>query len=225
MVPTSKNPQGEVSDYYKGARKEMLRFIPSGCGTLLDVGCGAGAFGALVKQTFGAQVWGVDPSFSVSTVAPQVIDHFVKDFFSDKLGLPQNFFDVITFNDSLEHFPDPLPPLEVCRSLLKSGGVIIASIPNVRYIENVKHFLVEMDWKYEDKGIRDRTHLRFFTKQSIMRTFEEAGYDIVLMEGINRRYWWWEGKRFFPVRLILGKWILDMNYLEFAVIAKVKVKR
>ena len=55
-----------------------------------------------------------------------------------------------------------------------------------------------------------------------MRTFEEAGYDIVLMEGINRRYWWWEGKRFFPVRLILGKWILDMNYLEFAVIAKVK---
>ena len=94
-----------------------------------------------------------------------------------------------------------------------------------RVLKFVAHPLVEMDWKYEDKGIRDRTHLRFFTKQSIMRTFEEAGYDIVLMEGINRRYWWWEGKRFFPVRLILGKWILDMNYLEFAVIAKVKVKR
>ena len=165
-VSQNENSQNDIPDYYKGARKEMLRFIPSNCKTLLDVGCGSGAFGSLVKETFGAEVWGVDPISSLSTVAPQVLDHFINNFFSDTLGLPQKFFDVITFNDSLEHFSDPLPPLEACRSLLKPGGVIVASIPNVRYIENVKHFLVEMDWKYEEKGIRDRTHLRFFTKKA-----------------------------------------------------------
>jgi hypothetical protein len=56
----------------------------------------------------------------------------------------------------------------------------------------------------------------------MIRTFEEAGYEVVSIHGINRRYWWWEGKRFFLVRLLLGKWILDMNYLEFAVTAKLR---
>ncbi|MHB1926812.1 MAG: class I SAM-dependent methyltransferase [Leptospirillum sp.] len=209
-------------EYYNYSRKEMLEFIPLSCKTLLDIGCGAGIFAGLVRKTLGAEVWGVDPSPSVINATPGVLDYFINDFFSDRLDLPQRYFDVITFNDSLEHFPDPFPPLEACRSLLKPGGVIVASIPNVRYIENLKHLLFEMDWKYEDSGIRDRTHLRFFTRKSIVRTLEDAGYLVLSMQGINRRYWWWEGRRFMLVRFFLEKWISDMNFLQFAVVATPK---
>ena len=149
-------------------------------------------------------MWGIDPSSSVSESASEVLDHFIHDFFSEDLNLPKHYFDVITFNDSLEHFPNHLPPLEACHSLLKPDGVIVASIPNVRYIENLRHLLFEMDWNYEDMGIRDRTHLRFFTKKSILRTFEEAGYQVLRIKGINPRYWWWESKRLSPVQFCIG---------------------
>lgn len=210
-------------DYFSFRREEMLSFIPLNCKTLLDIGCGAGVFGSLVKKMVGAEIWGVDPSPSIVEIAPRIFDHFFNDFFSDKLDLPKFYFDVITFNDSLEHFPDPFPALEACRSLLKPGGIIVCSIPNVRYIDNLKHLLLDLDWKYEDSGIRDRTHLRFFTKKSIIRMFEESDYKINSINGINKRYWWWDGRRFMLVRFLLGRWILDMNYLQFAIVATPKI--
>ncbi|EQD25291.1 MAG: class I SAM-dependent methyltransferase [Nitrospirae bacterium] len=208
-----------VPEYFNFLRKEMIEFIPMECKTLLDVGCGAGAFGSLVKKTYGTEVWGIDPCDSVAGIAPSNLDHFLLGCFSDGLDLPKKYFEVITFNDSLEHFPDPLSPLHTCRDLLVPGGIIVCSVPNVRYIENLKHLLIEMDWEYEDSGIRDRTHLRFFTKKSIAKTFKDAGYKVVSVKGINRRYWWWEGKRFLPIRVLIGKWIMDMNYLQFVITA------
>jgi len=68
-------------------------------------------------------------------------------------------------------------------------------------------------------GIRDRTHLRFFTQKSILRTFEEAGYQILRIEGIIPHYWWSKSKRFSLVNFFIGKWISDMNFLEFVVVA------
>lgn len=210
-------------DYFNYPRKEMLEFIPLDCKTLLDVGCARGSFGALVKNALGeVEVWGIDPCISESQITSGNLDHFINAAFSDSLDLPKQYFDVIVFNDSLEHFPDPLPPLEACRSLLKPAGILVCSIPNVRYIENLKHLLWELDWKYEDQGIRDKTHLRFFTKKSILRTLEEADYQVISITGIKKRYWWWNAKRFIPIKLLLAKWIEDINYLQFAIIATPK---
>ena len=210
-------------EYFTYPRKEMLKFIPSSCKTLLDIGCGAGLFGEQVKKNIDAEVWGIDPNQSVREIAVRNLDHFINDFFTDKINLPKKYFDVIVFNDSLEHFSDPFPPLEFCHSLLNKEGVIICSIPNIRYIENLKHLLIEMDWKYENSGIRDKTHLRFFTKKSIIRMFNDFNYKIISLDGINKRYWWWDCKRFMLIRFFIGKWILDMNYLQFVVVAKSEI--
>lgn len=214
------NNQRLVTDigYFSNERRQMLEFIPSDCKTLLDIGCGTGAFGSLVKKRFGAEIWGVDPSEAAAHIATKVFDNFTNLPFSEDIVLPRNYFDAITFNDCLEHFADPFLPLKICRDLLKPNGVVISSIPNVRYIENLKHLLIEMDWKYEDSGIRDRTHLRFFTKKSMLRLFEEANYQVVSIQGINPRYW--IGKRFFPIKILIGRWIEDMNYLNYAIVAK-----
>ena len=204
--------------YYSHPRREVMAFLPDEFRTLLDVGCGGGDFGALVKQQRQAEVWGVDVSELAATLARGKLDHVLHATFDEKLEIPTGYFDVITFNDSLEHFPDPYPPLALCRKLLRPGGVIVCCLPNVRYFEHVKHFLVDMDWKYEDAGILDHTHLRFFTRKSILRTFDLAGYDVMSINGIKPHYW--SGKRIFLLRLFFDRWMQDMKYLNYVTVAR-----
>lgn len=203
--------------YYATYRREMLPFVPANCRRLLDVGCGAGGFGALVKRERGTEVWGAEYEPRVAQLAAGQLDRVICGDFVDVAGLPDGYFDVVMFNDSLEHFRDTDPPLQRAKKLLAPGGVVIASIPNVRYIDNVYHFLIEKDWHYAESGILDNTHLRFFTRKSMVRTFEEAGYTIDSITGINSHYW--SGKRIFLLRLFFEKWIEDMRYLQYVVIA------
>jgi hypothetical protein len=65
------------------------------------------------------------------------------------------------------------------------NGVVISSIPNVRFFRTFSKVLFSKDWKYEDHGVMDKTHLRFFTGKSIKRMYDELGYTILKHEGIN----------------------------------------
>jgi SAM-dependent methyltransferase len=209
--------------YHTKERRDVLPFIPRSCRTLLDVGCGAAEFGALVKQEIGAEVWGVEIDAKVAAIAATKIDRVISSYFSPNADVPDNYFDVVTFNDVLEHFPDPYPPLELCKRKLKSGGVLVCSLPNVRYVENLRHLLVDMDWKYDEWGVRDRTHLRFFTRRSMLRTLDEAGYDVISIEGINASPDYWQNKTLFLLRLIFRKWMKDIPYLQFVIVATPKL--
>jgi SAM-dependent methyltransferase len=204
-------------DYFENARDEMLRFVPVRTRRLLDVGCGAGRFGALLKSARpGLEVWGVEPVPAAAQNAATRLDRVLPVPFDAQAALPAGYFDAVVFNDSLEHFPDPLPPLERCKALLAPGGVVVCSIPNVRHIRNLKHLLVERDWRYEEWGVRDRTHLRFFTQRSIVRTMEEAGVDVVSLDGINSiRMNWYRGVVF----ALLRPWLADTPFQQFAVVA------
>jgi SAM-dependent methyltransferase len=204
--------------YRKLQREEILPFIPGSCGRLLDIGCGEGAFGALFKKERGGEAWGIEPHAPSAEVAATRLDKVFASSLSECANLPQRYFDAICFNDSLEHFAEPEPALDSCKNLLRSGGIVVASIPNVRYLENVAHLLIELDWRYENSGIRDRTHLRFFTKKSMERMFRESGYDILSIQGINSHYW--SGKKIWLLRTFLGPWVEDMRYLQYVVVAQ-----
>ena len=187
---------------------------------MLDVGCGAGGFGALVKHELGIEVWGAEYERPAAELASAKLDRVVCGDFVTVPDLPDGYFDAVMFNDSLEHFPYTEPPLQRAKKLLAPGGVVIASIPNVRYIDNVYHFLIEKDWRYSESGILDSTHLRFFTRKSMVRTFEHAGYDVASITGINSHHW--SGKKIFLLRLLIGGWIEDMRYLQYVVTARPK---
>lgn len=211
------NAKELVNKHYQGTRSVLLGYLPSNIGTLLDVGCAAGEFGCLLKKR-GTEVWGVEPVREAAARAKEILDEVIPDFFDVQAPLPDGFFDVITFNDSLEHFPEPLSPLRLAKRKLKKDGVLVCCIPNVRYIENVKHLLFDKDWQYTDKGILDDTHLRFFTKKSIVRTVDAAGYEVIGIHGINPyAESGWKTKRILP---LLGKWAEDMKYYQFVVVAK-----
>ena len=210
----------DSTGYHHNSRAEMLEFIPASCQRLLDVGCHAGDFGAYVKERRHAEVWGLDSNLQALELAKVKLDHAIGHRFDETADVPDHYFDVITFNDVLEHFSDPAPALQLCKRKLRPGGVVVCSIPNIRHIDNLEHLLFEMDWRYEESGIRDQTHLRFFTKKSIVRTMEINGFDIVTIIGINPRFWsqgkYWRRAMF---RLMPG-WTDDMKYIQFAVVAR-----
>ena len=68
---------------------------------------------------------------------------------------------------------------------ISPGGVIVGSVPNVRYFKNLFDTLVLKDWDYKDAGILDRTHLRYFTLKSLSRSLRETGYSIDAIRAIN----------------------------------------
>jgi 2-polyprenyl-3-methyl-5-hydroxy-6-metoxy-1,4-benzoquinol methylase len=211
--------------YFESERPEMLRFIPAEVSKVLEVGCGNGNFARLIKAQFAAQVWGVELDREAALIAEQQLDKVIWGEFSETLDLPKHSFDCIIFNDVLEHLVDPEQALLDCKALLQEGGVIVASIPNVRYFYNVINLAIYGEWNYTDKGILDRTHLRFFTYRSILETFERLGYEIETIEGVNPiKNLCLPGKLRYLNGLLplFANRIEDMRYLQFAVVAKPK---
>lgn len=179
--------ENKPEGYYNNIRHEMLKYIPNTATKLMDVGCGDGSFGKVLKERGYEQVWGIEYTDKEAKKAKNVLDRVFSGPCEEYIPeLPESYFDVIFFNDVLEHLVDPYTVLRDIRSKLSSNGVIISSIPNVRYHNTFMKVLFNKDWKYEDYGVMDRTHLRFFTSKSILRMYREAGYDVQLHEGINR---------------------------------------
>ena len=92
---------------------------------------------------------------------------------------------------------------------------MISSIPNIRYFRAFFKILFKGEWDYADEGIMDRTHVRFFTRKSIRKMFENAGYKVETHEGIN------PSKSIKPLLInipLLGS-AGDMRYLQFATVA------
>lgn len=210
----------ETTGYYANQRREMLDFIPSSCRKALEIGCSEGNFGLLLKEKTGAEVWGIEISEKAAATATGKIDKVIPgDFLERSDDLPEHFFDCVVFNDALEHFPDPWMVLEKVRRILSPDGAIVASIPNVRYIGNLVELVLKKDWEYKTGGgILDITHFRFFTRKSIIRLFEDSGYTVTRIEGINATPSWKVGLLSF---LSAGHFS-DVRYLEFAVVASLK---
>jgi 2-polyprenyl-3-methyl-5-hydroxy-6-metoxy-1,4-benzoquinol methylase len=207
----------KADSYFLHSRHELLPFIPAGIKTALDVGCGNGAFGALLKHTYNCSVWGVEPSKQAADEAAKKLDKAINGLFTTEMPeLEGRKFDAIFFNDVLEHLPQPEEALNACSNLLTNNGHIIASIPNIRWYPVILSLLRYKDFKYEPSGVMDKTHLRFFTLKSMIRMFENSGYKVVKNAGINKN----TNFRFFNVL----NWLLlnsqeDMKYPQFVIVA------
>jgi len=207
----AKNPYGDF------ARPEMHRFVPPGTQRLLDVGCNLGAFGHALKQRGVAEVWGVEMVEAAAQQAATRLDRVLLGSF-ESVELPDAYFDAISFNDVLEHMVEPAAALRLAVRKLRLGGVVIASIPNLRNFDNLVHIVLDRDFRYESAGIRDRTHLRFFTLKSIPALYEGTGLHITRIEGINENWWQPSWRRRLAFRLF-AKQLADTRYLQYAVVA------
>jgi 2-polyprenyl-3-methyl-5-hydroxy-6-metoxy-1,4-benzoquinol methylase len=177
----------KASDYFNHERPEMLAFLPDTCKKVLDVGCGEGIFVKQIKDKFAAEAWGIELMQAPGKEAEKVLDKvFIgpcEDFLDE---LPDNYFDAIYCNDVLEHLVDPYSVLEKLKAKLSKKGVLISSIPNIRYHYAFKKIILQKKFEYEGHGIFDKTHLRFFTKSSIAKMYTDLGFEILSHKGINR---------------------------------------
>ncbi|MCL5959102.1 MAG: class I SAM-dependent methyltransferase [Chloroflexi bacterium] len=93
------------------------------------------------------------------------------------LELGEDSFDVIVAGDFLEHLKDPLPLLQTLRNYLRPEGYVVASVPNIAHA-SVRLALLGGWFPYSELGLLDRTHLRFFTRETIEKLFEDAGFAV-----------------------------------------------
>jgi 2-polyprenyl-3-methyl-5-hydroxy-6-metoxy-1,4-benzoquinol methylase len=208
-------PTGDTQ-YHSHARPEMLAYIPPRSQMVLDIGCASGAFGHSIKSELGAVVWGVEANPVVAREAAKKLDRvFVGDIDIVVREIEDNMFDAIVCNDVLEHCAEPDQVLRKLRPKLKKTGVVISSIPNIRYFRALQTIVLRKEFPRDDEGIFDRTHLRFFTYKSIEKLFADSGYKIVKMEGINGS----RSRKLYLLNLVTFGSFLDAKWLQFATVA------
>jgi len=211
---------GKALDYFRHERAEMVPVLPEHYQRVLEIGCGEGAFSRLLDKA--TEYWGIEPDVQAAELARQKVDKVLIGTYEGCSGdLPDGYFDLVICNDVIEHMPDHDRFLQAISQKLTDDGCLVASIPNVRYLDVLLGLLVKRDWKYRDYGVLDRTHLRFFTKKSLLRSVRDNGYQVDVIRGINSI---WDNHRlgtkivraifYTPLVVILG---LDVQFLQFAI--------
>ncbi len=165
--------------YYSGTRQSLIDLMPSGPNKVLELGCAKGYTLCAAKEAGkAAEIVGID-------ILPREQSHDLLDCYirnqSDGITIdyPAEYFDIILCADVLEHFVDPWHVVRQLHHYLKTGGLIIASIPNIRFYKTLATILLKGDFRYEEAGgILDNTHLRFFCKRNMLDLFTSSGLEM-----------------------------------------------
>lgn len=152
--------------YYMNARPEIARLVSKDSKKILDIGSGMGALSLFLKDRQECEVFGVEINSLVGKIAePNLNNMIIGDIENlDISDLPK--MDTIICGDVLEHLKNPWSVLIKLVELLNPHGEIIISIPNISNIYVIKQ-LLNGYFNYENAGILDRTHLRFFSRNNI----------------------------------------------------------
>ena len=165
-------------------REEVSRFLLKKYSKVLEIGCSKGLFTS--NLNINCEYWGIEPDKNAMVIQSPIINKILRGTYLEVYDqLPNEYFDLIICNDVIEHMPDHNIFFQSIKKKMKNNSVIIGSIPNVRYILNLYELFVKKDWQYKNCGILDNTHLRFFTKKSIKRTFLNNNFKIEKIHGIN----------------------------------------
>ena len=148
---------------------------------VLDLGCGSGAIGRYLAQRDGAGTTVIDGLTISADEARLAAPHYrrveVADLDNARLSdlFPAQGYDAIVCADVLEHIRQSPRVLAECRQLLAPEGRLLLSIPNAGYAGLVAE-LMAGEFRYRQEGLLDETHVRFFTRRTLMRFLGENGW-------------------------------------------------
>lgn len=181
---------------------------------MLDIGCSSGALAASLRRRFdGLTLYGIEVDEAFAKDAKR---HFDSLIFADldQLTVSQLPRDIDTFilADVIEHTKNPDLVLEMIRQVAAPNAQLILSVPNVQHWTVIKNLLLG-DWPERERGIFDRTHLRFFTEKSLRRLFERHRISIT---SFGRNYRLFDSPRYGLARLAkyFGFWPLQ-NFIAY----------
>lgn len=163
----------------------VYNLIPIDARKILEVGTGSGSLAAAIKKrNSNVDYVGVEVTQEyVELSRPRCDRVYLENFEKPSYKIIKEIQDkeYIIFCDVLEHFVDPWSVLEMLNATMHPDGKIIASIPNIQ------HWSIQMrlnwgDWRYADSGLLDKTHVRFFTRETIIELFNQTGFEVIHME-------------------------------------------
>lgn len=179
-----KDKWGFSIQYSTNVRLDILNMIQepvSDSPDFLEIGCASGGTLIEIKNRYHkAKLHGIEinsKSAKISSCFAEIENVDIEKF------APEHWhenFDYIICGDVIEHLVDPWAAVKNIRAMLKPDGHLLASIPNVCHIEVVRDYL-HGHWRYQDAGILDRTHLRFFTLESIQTMFQSENMAGVML--------------------------------------------
>ncbi|MDT9027896.1 glycosyltransferase [Rossellomorea yichunensis] len=164
--------------YYTHPRPEIVNLVPTNAKRILDVGCAAGATGLELLNRQDCEMYGIELNSLAASLARSHYQEVQSiDVETTENEYPESFFDTIIFADVLEHLKDPWQVIKRCNNYLKPGGSMVVSLPNIAHAEALLP-LLQGNWNYVDAGILDRTHLRFFTPNTVHTLFPSEQFTI-----------------------------------------------
>jgi len=158
---------------------EMIRRTPT---RALDVGCGTGSVGHEIRKMYPkCAMWGSELDSVAAHTARQYYDEILEGNIenTDFTKIPSiKTFDLVCLFDVLEHLINPWIFLKKLQSIISSDAHVLVSIPNVRNIFLICD-AINGYWKYQNWGLLDFTHLRFFADYDARKMFYQTGYRVI----------------------------------------------
>lgn len=160
---------------------DLLRLIPKHASKLIEIGCSSGALAREFKKiNHDCHYFGIDIESTYTSLANRYCDQTATLNIENSTGqfyIDNKDCDCWIFGDTLEHFQNPWKILREIRNVIPSNGCVVACIPNAQHW-SIQVKLSTGDFQYQDCGLLDRTHLRWFTRQTIIELFSETGFHI-----------------------------------------------
>lgn len=176
--------QTPVHDHHN---PDLLKMIPPSSCKLIEVGCSSGAMAREFKKINpGCDYFGIDVDQNYVKLALRYCNQAVPidiEETGDRFFLEHKERDCWIFGDTLEHLKDPWRILRKIRENLPPNGCVVACIPNAQHWTVIAKLCMG-DFRYENAGLFDRTHLRWFTRKTIFDLFQDTGFSIA--EGKQR---------------------------------------
>lgn len=186
MKKAEEDAQNQNLSYFSNLRLDVFTALDVDLQqfhSILEVGCGSGATKSLLNK--GQSYLGIDKHFERDLEDDQIL----KADLELPLALNDRKFDLIIINDVLEHLKSPEFLLSQVMNATNVHSRVVVSIPNFLYFDNLFEIITKRDFRYRvEGGILDATHLRFYTRKSILRLLEGAGFLVEKMRPINGYY-------------------------------------